>query len=273
MKTRSLARIITAFSVTTLIAIMSFGSTTVFGVAAPVQNPDNSNGVSPTFTGVNITGNSTFTGPATFGDSTTVAGPTTFSGALNRFTGIVAVGDPLGVDLQLFSDTVLSDSLDGLKIWNRNGNGSVKIGGGAFENDLLIAGNLRVGKIGPNIPGEENRRPGNLEVYGAVSNPDADLNLNDSVNIAGRLTVNGDVDMPISIATANISNNSIVVPVKSATAVCPADTIVISCQMIFNGGYTSVAGPGTASLGNLCLGRYQQLNNNLVTGLVQATCL
>lgn len=56
MKTRSLARIITAFSVTTLIAVMSFGSTTVFGVAAPTENPDNSRGVSPTFSGMNVTG-------------------------------------------------------------------------------------------------------------------------------------------------------------------------------------------------------------------------
>lgn len=56
MKTRSLIALVSSFAITILVGTVFIGANAVFGVVAPTENPDNARGITPTFSGVNVTG-------------------------------------------------------------------------------------------------------------------------------------------------------------------------------------------------------------------------
>jgi len=86
------------------------------------------------------------------------------------------------------------------------------------------------------------------------------------------LNVTGDANLPFRFANGNFSNAS--TGNKYGTAVCPAGTIAISCQVYFNDrGRVYVRGSGTASIGDTCLGDYYQTSASQVSGFITATCL
>lgn len=92
------------------------------------------------------------------------------------------------------------------------------------------------------------------------------------VPVGATLDVAGDINLPFSFPTANISFSAIGNH-RSAPAVCPAGKNVVACAVTFSGGRNYVTGPGTVFLGNTCFGDYYQTSANRVTGLVQASCL
>lgn len=255
------------FSVKKSLAVMFFAAglssillvaNSAFGLDAPVTDPDDAAGVSPTFNGATLTGDLVFEdGDIVFNNGSRIA-----SGGAEDFTEFNFPESTLGAENAILSASMVVGSVGGnqgilmtpTSIQRSGGNLEVNLDAGreAVFKTTAQGGNNNV-RISSN---------GNVTVSG-------------NLNIGGSMVVGGAMDLPFRSNTAAISANAISSPTQLVA--CPAGTTkVISCQIYILGGLNLVSATGTRFRTDGtpgCSGQYRQTAAGNTSGIVTAMCL
>lgn len=230
---KSLAIMVAAAGFSSLFLVMN----SAFGLDAPVTDPDDAAGISPTFKGVTLTDDLVFEnggritrGADAFGTYISFEDANTY-GVNGTLTTSLLVGQIQGGQGITITPTAIS----------RSG-----------------------GNLGINAPGAD------------VSVSANNLRVTGNVNVTGSVVASGGMDLPFRTSSAVIAGNAAATYPTQLVA-CPGGTTkVVSCQLYFSLGNNLITGPGTRNRTDGvagCSGRYYQTGAGNTSGVLTATCL